>query len=948
MRAIPRRALNPRMAATRRLYFSKLILAALAIAFVLVAPLHAQVGSRVPDGSGNTIQPSPIAPPTDGDTTQPGPISGGGDGGDQIQPSPTPISSGTPPVTTLSAQQVWANTGTDFNDGTSWNSSVAPGAGDVAAFSGAAVTQPQLSASVSIAGLYFQGTSASGYDVTRSSSEILTLTASGTSIGAETGNADSVAIGAENTSGTNTIDVPIILAPASGTSSTISQAGGGTLNITGNISGSGNLIKNGAGTLVLSGNNSYTGGTTLDDGTLSLGHVNALGGNAPSNTLTINGGSLDSSVAGLSAVSGGQTWNGDFTFAGTNSLVLSGAISLGTAAGTTRTVTVNASTLEFTGGISNGTTANGLSTLGLGTLILSGTNTYTGVTQIGDQTVGGNVVPNGSTLQFAKEVSLYNNDHSKWTASNIVVGSISIAAFNVGGSGEFTSSDLDILVTLGTGTTGFKSGSAIGLDTSNASGGTFTYSSSVANPDAANNVFGLGLVKLGSGTLVLSGSNTYTGWTVVRGGTLDLTGSVGGNAEIESAGTLTGAGTIQGVLYNEGTMTLSSGTTTVNGSEGFTGVSMYSGSNDSPLPGITTINSGATLQVANDYQQNNGSTTIDGGTLSAGGNVENLGTMTLKNGGTINTPTGRVNNDGTFYLLGGTINGLVSNAASFTVDGTALVNGNVHNFATFQIGDGVNSSELTVSGSFGDGGHLTIASGSTLNTPHFTTSGSSEVDGTLNTPMIDIGRFGTLTFGIQGLLSNTTGTVNVGGPHGLLDLGGTNQTIGALNGPNSFNPSQGPLFGTIANNSGGTSTLTVGNGNANGEYDGFIVDNTNSGTGVVALTKVGTGTEILSANNTFTGATTINQGILQAAPNPNDSSVMGDDIIAASSGVSVASGATFDVNNTTQHIGALSGSGDVTLGTGTLTANVDHGSPATSTFSGVISDTSNGQSGARN
>src|SRR5437870_5267679 len=94
----------------------------------------------------------------------------------------------TPSPTPDDAQRVWGNTGTDFNTDTNWTPNHAPGNGDVAAFSGAEVTQPNLSASVTIAGLYFTGTGTSGYDLTRTSTQTLTLTASNTTISNETGN----------------------------------------------------------------------------------------------------------------------------------------------------------------------------------------------------------------------------------------------------------------------------------------------------------------------------------------------------------------------------------------------------------------------------------------------------------------------------------------------------------------------------------------------------------------------------------------------------------------------------------------------------------------------------------------------------------------------------------------------------------------------------------------
>ncbi len=75
------------------------------------------------------------------------------------------------------------------------------------------------------------------------------------------------------------------------------------------------------GSLNLTGNNTYTGGTTLNAGTLNIGHASALGsGRSPSAasrpSINVSGSAL--SLAGISK----QIWNADFTFKGTNSLNL--------------------------------------------------------------------------------------------------------------------------------------------------------------------------------------------------------------------------------------------------------------------------------------------------------------------------------------------------------------------------------------------------------------------------------------------------------------------------------------------------------------------------------------------------------------------------------------------------------------------------------------------------
>ncbi len=61
-----------------------------------------------------------------------------------------------------------------------------------------------------------------------------------------------------------------------------------------------------------------------------------------------------------------------------------------------------------------------------------------------------------------------------------------------------------------------------------------------------------GLYKMGEGVLALTGENTYKGATIAAGGTLQIDGSVAGDAYSEGAGTIAGSGTINGSLYNDG------------------------------------------------------------------------------------------------------------------------------------------------------------------------------------------------------------------------------------------------------------------------------------------------------------------------------------------------------------------------------------------------------------
>ena len=71
----------------------------------------------------------------------------------------------------------------------------------------------------------------------------------------------------------------------------------------------------------------------------------------------------------------------------------------------------------------------------------------------------------------------------------------------------------------------------------------------------------------------------------------------------------------------------------------------------------------------------------------------------------------------------------------------------------------------------------------------------------------------------------------------------------------------GSSAGRVRTNVGTPATLTVGLGNGTGDFAGLI----SNGSAVVSFAKSGTGTQTLSGNNTYTGATTLNAGVLSVA-----------------------------------------------------------------------------------
>ena len=255
--------------------------------------------------------------------------------------------------------------------------------------------------------------------------------------------------------------------------------------ISGAISGTGTaaLVKMDLGTWTLSGANTFTGSVTVANGLFTLGSANAL---APSVPIAVSGGTFN--LGGFAVTSSAVTVSGG--------VLSNGAVVATSFAGTDGGAVV----VPLSGTM-------GVTKSGLGTLVLSGANSYAGATTV-----------NGGVLLFAKRTALYGGDTAQWTADNIVVNSGATLALNVGGDGEFTSGDVGLLSGLGSAAGGFRSGSILGLNTTNAAGGVFAYASVIGNP--GGNM--LGVNKLGSGTLTLGDANTYTGATRISQGVLSV------------------------------------------------------------------------------------------------------------------------------------------------------------------------------------------------------------------------------------------------------------------------------------------------------------------------------------------------------------------------------------------------------------------------------------------
>ncbi|HLJ94968.1 MAG TPA: Ig-like domain repeat protein [Gemmataceae bacterium] len=368
------------------------------------------------------------------------------------------------------------------------------------------------------------------------------------------------------------------------------------------------------GTVALSvANNTFTGSTTLTSGTLSLGNSTSLGSGG---TLSFLGGTLLTSAAAGIAVANpinvNAAANAATIIGGSNNISLTGPVSL-----------LNATTpltVSDTGGAtfnSSVTGAGGLTiTAGTGTVLLLVANTYMGTTTLtsGVLVVGdpsalgtGNLVLGGGKLQSNGTVTLSN--------SFTVTGPAT-----VGGSNTLTLSGPGILNT----------GSMLTVDNTAAT----TLSGVLSG--------GGGLADVGTGTLILSAVNMYTGPTLISTGTLQL----GVANAVPSGSAVTADATFDlhnlndtiGSLAGMGTVFLGSGTLTTGGttpSTTFTGQINGTG-------GLTKIGTGTlTLTGTNGYT---GATDVMAGTLivngsQPGSNITVSNVASLGGSGTVGTLT---------------------------------------------------------------------------------------------------------------------------------------------------------------------------------------------------------------------------------------------------------------------------------------------------------------------
>ena len=498
----------------------------------------------------------------------------------------------------------------------------------------------------------------------------------------------------------------------------------------------------------------------------------------------------------------------------------------------------------FSGVISGGGTLGtiGLVMNGSGTQVLAGNNTFTGGTTI---TAG--------TLNLANANALKNSTVSV-NAANGLVFSPGVGTYNVGGLSGTNSVALNdtssLPVTLSAG----------------GNNATSVYTGVMSGPGS--------FIKTGSGTLFLGTSSSYTGSTIIAGGTLKLpapAGTVGATTGVVSAS----PGTPAGPLSLISRLTPSSNTNPLPGQGGNFGPT---GPVSVLTDGINNMNHSAAAEATWYSIGNNTSLTYTLPASSQGFNISNINLFS------------NWDDQGRSQITVSNISySTVSSPAVFIPIGNTAVNSNPgsSNEVSFSASGGVMATNVYA---------IQINFGPQNNS--WTGYGEMEVLGNA------------VAAGSNFLPTTTALQLGAASGNATLDLSGANQQVASLSDYNGF------TNGVVVSN-GGPSTLTLSSTGGSTVFSGVIQGG--GSTGAISLAMSGSGTQVLAGANTYNGGTTIGNGsTLQLGT----SSWGGyDGSIASTSGVTNNGALDYNLfGSQTLSSYAISGSGSLTkLGPGSLT-----------------------------
>jgi autotransporter-associated beta strand protein len=546
-------------------------------------------------------------------------------------------------------------------------------------------------------------------------------------------------------------------------------------------------------------------------GTINLGD-NASGYNAM--TIAPNGGSLILDVGSGSATIGKAT-------AGNNVKdVISANIQLNDNLTISNATTVgNVITLELSGAISESGGAKGITFPGVGKTFLSGTgNTFTGPVTVQNGTLFYNTLGNGGASSSlgagSPTINLGSGANTVQLLHNSASADTNNATINLTGSGA--------TVTIGNDWFGQSGG---------VSGGAITFNGNFNNSTGANT---LQINGSGTGDITFNGSilDTGSGVTAVK--------VIGQNIYTfnSATNTYTGKTTLQGQAGNPTlrfTKLADAGVASSFGAPTGANATIDMGVSNGGLQYIGTTDSTSNRKInlignGGGYTIGIGSAAPNGKTLTLNGDIQssftaNNSTLNFTRGGSM---TGKI-----------VVNGLLADSASKTLS-VYLDDNNSTDFVTLT---GTNT--FTGTTTLFRNSYLTISSIKNLGQASALGAPTNVVNGT-----IQFGQAGTSTLRYIGTGDTTDRVIDLksdnAGRGGKLEQAGT----GLL------------TFTSASTNSGTANALLTLQGSTAGigEISGNLSD---SSTRTLSLTKDGTGTWVLSGNNTYTGTTYINSGILR-------------------------------------------------------------------------------------
>jgi autotransporter-associated beta strand protein len=478
-------------------------------------------------------------------------------------------------------------------------------------------------------------------------------------------------------------------------------------------------------------------------------------------------------------------------------------------------------------------------------LTLSGTNAYTGTTTL---TAG--------LLDFQVTAALPGYSTNPAAALGNITFTSGTLGLGYGTAAGFTAAEVGS-VFAGTSPVTLPASASIGLDTTVGSG---TYSGNLANPSGKV----LGLTKLGTNTLTLSGTNTYTGTTLISGGVLRATDGT----SLPSNSVLTISG---GVFETDVNFARAGGSAA--GQVQFTG-SLTGGFSNSSSSAIQV----AIGSLATPTNLTWASAPFAVGTFvlnesTAGGPITFLNAIALGTSArTINVNAAAANT----ATISGTISGSSGGTLTKAGAGTLILTGNNTYTGTLISGGTLRAASTNALGAAA--GSLTFSGSSTLDLATDTSAGSHNVvvntgiTGTIVANRATSGAgithtLGTLTLNPTG--GNAALVVNLGGNvtsgtealvFGAVTSAATTASRTTTFTPNSVNLTFASLSSTQAATF--TNTMALAGTSSTNVITGGITGGGGAGTAGTLVTKSGTSTWLLGGTSTYTGATTVNAGTL--------------------------------------------------------------------------------------